>query len=156
MKDGEEEALLLYDQHNRREQYFLCVGVQGQYCWHGYARGEVSYQNLDVHSEDENLLLKVYREDLAAELELELELPWLVQPERVAGVMRDQMAVESEGDWLVEYQRWNPHLLSDYLPVPVEPIFDPSAEIPAPHLYGLCHHRYLVDHLVRDQSPWKE
>ena len=53
-------------------------------------------QDQDVHSEDVNLLLRVDREDLAAELEQ--ELPGLVEADEVVGVMKDQMSVESEGD----------------------------------------------------------
>ena len=89
VKDEEEEKdLLLHSQHNRREQCLLRVGAQGQYCWHGYARGEEAlYQNLDVHNEYENLLLRVDREDLAAELELGPRC--LIEPEEVAGLMGD-------------------------------------------------------------------
>ena len=90
-------------------------------------------QDQDVHSEDVNLLLRVDREDLAAELEQ--ELPWLVEADEVVGVMKDQMSVESEGDWLLQNQCWSPQLLSDYLLVHMKPVLDPSAEIPAPHLY---------------------
>ena len=151
-EEEEEEDLLLHDQQNWRERCLLRFGAQGLYCWHGQARGMVEqYRNLDVHSEDEKLLLRVDREDLA--VEPELELPWLVQLEQVAGVTRDQMYVEREGDELVAHQHWSPHLAFDYLPVHMKPVPDPSVEVPALRLHGLCYYRHLDYHLVHDRRP---
>lgn len=68
---------------------------------------------------------------------------------------RGRISVESESDELVAHQRWNLHLPSGYLPFYMKPVLDPSAEIPALRLHGLCHHCHLVHHLVPDQGPWK-
>ena len=65
------------------------------------------------------------------------------------------MSVEDEGDGVVGYQHWSPHLPPDYLSVHGDPVLDPSVEIPVSRLYDLCHRRHLVHYLVRDQRPWK-
>ena len=40
VNDKVDEALVLHDECNRHGPYLPCVGAQGQYCWHGHARGE--------------------------------------------------------------------------------------------------------------------